>query len=179
MGYYISSYLTDANKVKSIFGSKDILLFEELKTKLSDNLEELNDNFEDEFEEEQNSEEVLRDIINGEIRFPNLNFLYGYIYVLLCETFGEQFFTDADEISAEYFWFVSPDNSAFIPILFSDDFPQIVSIPKEDLITQKKFFIDTQHTPDYRDEYSEDIKAFEEIFDAAMKANKDLVLVCA
>jgi hypothetical protein len=178
MGYYISSYLTDANKVKSLFGSKDILLFEELKTKLSDNLEDFNNSFEDELEGEQSSEEVLRDIINGEIRFPNLNFLYGYVYISLCETFGEQFFTDADDVSGSSFWLVAPENTAFITIPFSDDFPQIVSISKEDLIPQKKFFLDVLNNPDFKNEYTEDIAAYKQIFETAINANKDLVLAC-
>jgi hypothetical protein len=178
MSYYVSSYLTDADKIKSVFSSKSILVFEQLKAKLNDELEDLNNNFESELEGQQKSQEILQDIINGEIRFPNLNFLYGYVYISLCETFGEQFFTDADDVPARYFWLVAPENSAFITIPFSDDFPQIVSIAKEDLIAQKKFFFDTQHNPNHKNEYPEDIEAFEQIFDTAIKANKDLVLAC-
>ena len=61
----------------------------QLVEKLSQDLDVLNSDFEDIINASDNAHAVLKDILNGEIRFPKLAFLYGYVYERLCKYYGE------------------------------------------------------------------------------------------
>lgn len=179
MGYYVTSYLTDSAKIKKIYGSKDAKLLNALLNDLSEELDTLNDDFDfdDEIDENKNSQKVLADIINGEINFPELDYLYGYVYEKLCEYFGEIIAPPNDEFSTNYYWEIPKETyKAFIPIPFSSDFPEVYSIYAEDLQLEKaKFLALTERKGVDVDYLKTEKEDFEFVFNKAIEENKDLV----
>ena len=176
------SYLTDATKVIAVFGSKDQELLAELTKKLSKQFDELNDWFEDEITSENNAQEILKDIVNGEIRFPNLGYMYSYVYEKIVEHYGKIFFPtnmEYNEYSTNYYWDVPKEETykAFMPIPFSDDFPEVYSIEKENLKAEKALFLSvTKRSDDVDEDYLKiEKEGFEFAFDKAISKNKDLV----
>ncbi|MCX8534239.1 DUF7691 family protein [Chryseobacterium luquanense] len=179
MGYYVTGYVTDSANIKNLYGSKDQEILTSLLNELSDSLDELNDDFDfdDNLNEEKNSQAVLTDIINGEIRFPELAYLYGYVYEKLCEYFGEIVDSPNDEFSTNYYWEIPKETyKAFIPIPFSSDFPEVYSIYAADLQTEKSKFLALTERKGVDSDYLKTEKEdFEFAFNKAIKENKDLV----
>jgi hypothetical protein len=177
MSYSVVSYLTDSNEIKKLYGSKDKELLASLLNELSEELDNLNDDFEDDISDDKNSQEVLTDIINGETRFPELAFMYGYVYEKLCGHYGEEIIPPNDEFSTNYYWAVPKQTyKAFIPIPFSSDFPEIYSIPTTGLQKEKDKFLALKKRDGIDEDYLKMEKEdFEFTFDKAIEDKKDLV----
>lgn len=177
MGYYVQSYLTNANAIKQLYGSKDNYQLTTLFKKMADDLDELDTYFADEISNDKNAREVLKDITNGETRFSELAFMYGYVYEKLCKYYGKHILPPNDEYSTNYYCEIPKDvYKSFIPIPFSDDFPEMYSISIDELRLEKERFLALTTREGVDDEYLEsEKKDFEFIFDKAIKENKDLV----
>lgn len=179
MSYSVVSYLTDSSRIKKLYGSRDQALLASLLDELSEVLDELNDefDFDEKIDDDNNSQAVLTDIINGEIRFPKIAYMYGYVYEKLCEYYGRQIIPLHDELSANYYWEIPKQTySAFVPIPFSSDFPEIYSIPTERLAAEKSRFLALTQKEGVDGENLEMEKEdFAFSFDEAIKANMDLV----
>lgn len=172
------SYLTDAEKVKSFYGSKDAAALEELYKALQEDFESLDDFFDGSSEGWQPAREILTDIINGEIRFPKLGYMYSYVYEQLCAYFGGQVFPPGEEYSTVYYYEIEKQPTAFIPIPFSNDFPEVYSISKDKLATEKERFLQVQKIDGINDaglQMEKDDFAF--IFDKAIAEQKDLLFM--
>ena len=113
MSLYIQSYLTDAAKVKKVFGCKNKLFFEKAMLKLRDELDDLDADYDEQINFDKNAKTVLLDIINGKIQFNDMAFMYVHIYEKLCSVFGEQVFPPNDEYSVPYFKAIGLKPSAF------------------------------------------------------------------
>lgn len=174
MGYGVQSYLTDAEKIKKVYASKEITLFESLEKDLKANFERLGNDFKDFLDEKVFPSSILLDIVNGEIRFPKFAFLYGYVYELLCQHYGELVYPP-DEYSINYFWEIPREPKAFIPIPFTKDFPDIYSIKIDELQNEKDRFLQIKEIKGMSAEQIDlEKKDFEFIFDKAIKEKKDL-----
>ena len=121
MSYSVCAYLTEADKVKSVYGARDNLLLNQLKAALKPGLDSLNDYFSDSLNMDMDAYAVLADIVNGEIRYPEIAFMYGYVYEKICNHYGTQIYC------AENLWQLD-SQSTFIPIPLSEDFPYIISL---------------------------------------------------
>jgi hypothetical protein len=171
MGYSVYAYLTDAKKVSSIYGSKDQSVLNELLASLKEDLEDLDNSFPDEINPHKNAAEVLKDIVSGKVSFRDIPFMYGYVYEKICEYFGKQIYV------AENIWELE-EQSAFIPIPFSDDFPYIISIEKTQLKDKKRKFCSLQEGEGIGDsDYEEEMEDLKYIMDEAIEQNMDL-LIC-
>ena len=124
------AYLTDADKVKSVYGACDNLLLNQLKIALKQELDSLNDYFSDSLNTDKDAYAALADIVNGEIRYPEIAFMYGYVYEKICNHYGTQIYC------AENLWQLD-SQSTFIPIPLSSDFPYIISIPVSELESKR------------------------------------------
>ena len=177
MGYYVQSILTDSKKIKSVFGCKNEVLLTQLIEKLYEELEILNSDFEDQINTSVNAHAVLKDIINGEIRFPKLAFLYGYVYEKLCKYYGETVHPPKNEYVTNYYWAIPKETyKTFIEIPFSNDFPEIYSIYFEDLIKEKERFLNLKELNGFENvDLAIAKQDFEFIFDKAIAEKKDLV----
>ena len=171
MSYSVFAYLTDASKVASVFGSNNKKLFNELSASLKTDFEYFDNYFSDNLKPYQSSsEEVLKDIINGKIRFPDIPFLYGYVYEKICEYYGTQIY------NAENLWELE-EQSAFMPIPFSSDFPHIISIENKQLKEKKTKFLALEAGNGIGDyDYEEEIADLTYILDEALEQSKDLVI---
>jgi hypothetical protein len=98
MSYSVYAYLTDAKKMTSVYGSENQNIFDELSSSLRDDLNSLDNYFSDSMTPPENAFEVLKDFINGVVRFPDTPFMYGYIYEKICEYYGERIY------NAENLW---------------------------------------------------------------------------
>ena len=67
MSYSVCAYLTEADKVKSVYGARDNLLLNQLKAALKPGLDSLNDYFSDSLNTDMDAYAVLADIVNGEV----------------------------------------------------------------------------------------------------------------
>lgn len=174
MSYNVNCYLTDAKKIRDTFGCKDAQLHTLLLKQLSANLQELNDDFEDEIDDEKNFQAVLADFINGEIRFPDDGFMYGYVYEQICGYYGE---LAVQELSVPYMESVPQiTHKTFVPIPEPEDFPGIYSIAKEDLLKEKKSFLSAPGMKGVDQEtLTEERQEYEDVFDQAIELNRDLV----
>jgi hypothetical protein len=170
MSYSIHAYLTDSEKVTSVYGSGNQNIFDELYTSLKNDLDSLDNYFSDSLEPPENAFEVLKDFINGVVRFPNIPYMYGYVYEKICEYYGEEIY------NAEYLWELEAQ-SAFVPILFSADFPHIISIKKHQLQDKKKKYLSLKEGEGIGDyDYNEEIEDLIFILDTAIEKSSDLVL---
>jgi len=170
MSYSVHAYLTDTKKVSSVYGSKSQNIFNELSTKFKNGLEDLDNYFSDIINSQQNAFEVLKDIINGQIRFSDIPFMYGYIYEKICEYFGEEIY------DAENNWELDTQ-SAFIPIPLSPDFPYIISIERENLKDKKRKYLSLKQGEGIGGyDYEEEISDLAYILDKAIEKSKDLVI---
>ncbi|MFD2938637.1 DUF7691 family protein [Flavobacterium notoginsengisoli] len=177
MGYYVTSYLTNSSEIKKVYGSKDEKLLTVILNDLSEELDSLNGSFDYAVTENKQSQKILTDIINGEVRFPELAFMYGYVYELLCEYYGEIIFPPNKEYSTTYYWEIPKlTHKAFISIPFSSDFPEIYSIYHNDLEQEKDLFLSIQKLDGINEETLKALKEdFDYIFDIAIEENRDLV----
>ena len=179
MSYSVTAYLTNSADIVKLHGSKNNNLLAVLLDELSEQLGNLNDDFDFDpnIGRDKNSQEVLRDIINGEIRFPEIAYLYGYVYEKLCQHYGAQVGPPNEEFSTNYYWAVPKQTyKAFIAIPFSSDFPEIFSIPVNDLPGEKERFLGLSERKGADEEYLKMEKEdFEFAFDKAIEEKKDLV----
>ena len=173
MSYSVYAYLTDAQKVASVYGSKNQKTFQDLSNSLKEELSDLDSDFQEDTDDKKNAVEVLRDIVDGTIRFPDISFMYGYVYEKICEYFGREIYV------SERIWELE-EQSAFIPIPFSEDFPYIISISKNQLKEKKEKFLSLEEGEGIGDyDYEEEIDDLTFIFDEAIEKSKDLVIfVC-
>lgn len=165
MSYSVCAYLTEADRVKSVYGTCDNLLLNQLKAALKQELDSLNDYFSDRLSTNMGAYAALADIVNGKIRYPEMAFLYGYVYEKICNHFGTQIYC------AENLWQLD-SQSTFIPIPLSDDFPYIISIPVSELESKR---MEYNSLEEGNDEQEMDDLNF--IFDEAVEAQKDLVIM--
>lgn len=70
MSYYVHAYLVDADKVKTVYGSHDMDLLNQLSSSLKEKLDSLNNYFGSEISLSEDAYSVLTDIVNGEKRSP-------------------------------------------------------------------------------------------------------------
>jgi hypothetical protein len=170
MSYSVYAYLTDAQKVSSVYGSKSREIYNELSRSLKNDLEDLNGYFSKDTGPVQNASEVLKDLINGKIRFPDIPHMYGYVYEKICEYFGRQIY------ASENMWELEKQ-SAFMPIPFSAHFPYIISIKKSRLDEKKKKFLSLKEGEGIGDyDYDEETGDLTYILDEAIEQSKDLVI---
>ena len=92
MSYSVCAYLTEADKVKSVYGTCDNQLINQLKVALKQALDTLNDYFSDSLNTDKDAYAALADIVNGEIRYPEIAFMYGYVYEKICNHYGTQIY---------------------------------------------------------------------------------------
>lgn len=170
MSYSVYAYLTDAKKVTTVYGSKDKILLGQLYQSLKDKFIDLDKSFPEQVNDQRNSLAILQDIVNGKIRFPEIPFMYGYVYEYICEYYGRPIFSN------KYLWELDKQ-SAFIPIPLSSDFPYIISINADSLYLKKKQYLSLEEGQGLGDvdyEGEKDDLAF--IFDEAMERKMDLVI---
>ena len=171
MSYSVYAYLTEVDKVKPIYGACDDLLINQLKASLKQELDRLNDYFSDSLNTDKDAYAVLADIVNGEIRFPEITFMYGYVYETICCHYGKQIY------NAENLWQLD-HQSTFIPIPLSDDFPYIISIPVHELESKREEYMSLQEGDGIGDyDYEQEMDDLNFIFDEAVEAQKDLVIM--
>ena len=160
MSYSVCAYLTEADRVKSVYGTCDNLLLNQLKAALKQELDSLNDYFSDRLSTNMGAYAALADIVNGKIRYPEMAFLYGYVYEKICNHYGTQIYC------AENLWQLD-SQSTFIPIPLSDDFPYIISIYSS--------LQEGNGIGDY--DYEQEMDDLNFIFDEAIEVQKDLVIM--
>ena len=80
MSYSVCAYLIEADKVRSVYGACDNQLINQLKVALKQELDSLNDSFSNSLNTDKDAYAVLADIVNGKIRYPEIAFMYGYVY---------------------------------------------------------------------------------------------------
>lgn len=171
MSYSVCAYLTEADKVKSVYGAHDNLLLNQLKAALKPGLDSLNDYFSDSLNADMDAYAVLADIVNGEIRYPEIAFMYGYVYEKICNHYGTQIYC------AENLWQLD-SQSTFIPIPLSDDFPYIISIPVSELESKRTEYNSLEEGNGIGDyDYEEEMDDLNFIFDEAIEAQNDLVIM--
>ena len=166
MSYNVVAYQVDENKIASVFGSEDDAFLDRFLSKYKNEIEEQEDDF-----ETQSYTAHLSKIINGELSDDQDNYIYGYLYEMLCQEFGELIEHDAflsclDEI-------IEDNHKAFIPLPENEDWPEFYSIPFQALALGRQTFLNAQA-------YANDanyIKVVNLIFDTALKNKKDLVFL--
>lgn len=112
MSYSVIAYQVDSTKIKALWGSKNFDFVASFKSEYRTELDDLVD------ESDEDSADVyqacLMDIVNGEINSDNDSYLYGYLYELLCQKFGEMI--EHDEFMS-FLGDVTPLNyHGFIPL---------------------------------------------------------------
>ena len=171
MSYNVYACLTDAGKIKAAYGSRDTALLSQLASSLKKELDELNEYFSDSLNTDKDACVALVDIVNGEIRYPEIAFMYGYVYEKICSHYGKQIY------DAENLWQLD-SQSTFIPIPLSDDFPYIISIPVSELESKRKEYTLLQEGDGIEDyDYEQEMNDLNFIFDEAIEAQKDLVII--
>ena len=170
MSYSVYTYLTDAKKVMYVYGSKDKQIFNRLYQSLKDGFDQIDSSFSDRINNKNNSYAILENIVNGKIQFPEVPYMYGYVYEKICEFYGYPIFND------EYIWQLD-NQSAFIPIPFSQDFPYIISVGTKSLQHKKEQYLslkEGQGIGDY--DYDQEREDLTFIFDEAIERNMDLII---
>ena len=163
MSYSVCAYLTEADKVKSVYGTCDNQLINQLKVALKQELDTLNDYFSDSLNTDKDAYAALADIVNGEIRYPEIAFMYGYVYEKICNHYGTQIYC------AENLWQLD-SQSTFIPIPLSSDFPYIISIPVSDLESKRTEYTSLQEGNGIGDyDYEQEMDDLNFIFDEAVE----------
>ena len=129
MSYSVCAYLTEADKVKPVYGARDNLLLNQLKAALKPGVDSLNDYFSDSLNTDMDAYAVLADIVNGEVRYP-------------------------------------------------DDFPYIISIPVSELESKRMEYNSLEEGNGIGDyDYEQEMDDLNFIFDEAVEAQKDLVIM--
>jgi hypothetical protein len=176
MDLYIQTFLTDAEKLKKVFGCKNKLFFEKILIKLQDELDDLDSDYEKIISFTKNAKAVLLDIINGHAQHNDLSFMYVMIYEKLCGVFGEQIYCPSDEYNLQYFNALQLKPCALIPIPLVDETPFIYSVAFADLQTEKEKFLAISKPNNITDsDFAAHQADFGYAFDQAIKQNKDLV----
>ena len=171
MSYYVYAYLTEADKVKSAYGTCDNLLINQLKASLKQELDRLNDYFSDSLNTDKDAYAVLTDIVNGKIGYPEIAFMYVYVYEKICSHYGTLIY------NAENLWQLD-SQSTFFPIPLSDDFPYIISISVSELESKRTEYTSLQEGNGIGDyDYEQEMDDLNFIFDEAIEAQKDLVIM--
>ena len=171
MSYYVYAYLTEADKVKSVYGTCDNMLMSQLKASLKQELNRLNDYFSDSLNTDKDAYAILADIVNGEIRYPEMAFMYGYVYEKICSLYGTKIYC------AENLWQLDCQ-STFVPIPLSDDFPYIISIPVTELESKRTEYTSRQEGDGIGNyDYEQEMDDLNFIFDEAIEAQKDLAIM--
>ena len=171
MSYSVCAYLTEADKVGSVYGACDNQLLNQLKVVLTQELDSLNDSFSDSLNTDMDAYAVLADIVNGKIRHPEIAFMYGYVYEKICDHYGTQIYR------AENLWQLD-SQSTFIPIPLSDDFPYIISIPVSELESKRAEYNSLEEGNGIGDyDYEQEMDDLNFILDEAIEAQKDLVIM--
>ena len=184
MSYSVCAYLTEADKVKSVYGTCDNQLINQLKVALKQELDTLNDYFSDSLNTDKDAYAALADIVFGEFSYPEIAelvigeflypeiaFMYGYVYEKICNHYGTQIYC------AENLWQLD-SQSTFIPIPLSSDFPYIISIPVSDLESKRTEYTSLQEGNGIGDyDYEQEMDDLNFIFDEAVEAQKDLVIM--
>ena len=192
MGYATQVILTDATKVRTIFGSKNL---EYLNSLRYDEYEEYETYIEDRFDlstGELSVKKLLENIINGDTNHTyshliqsgqeqwapmSLSAVYGYLFMDICYEFGKPINRNEDKwpMLPQYLDEITPKKKAFFPIPFSDDWPHIVCVERYEFDHYEKVFRDA-----ILDRYPDDedlVKDVDFIFGEARKANLDLCFV--
>lgn len=176
MSWYIKSYLTDAEKLKKVYGCKNKLFTEKIMLKMRDFLDDLDSDYEEQITFEKNASAVLLDFINGKTSFKDINFMYVLIYERLCDIFGEQVFSPNDEYSVPYFKALEQKSTVFLPIPTEKKDPFVVSILHKDLARQKEWYLSLTKPDDMsQKEFDTEQADYAFVFDKAIKEGKDLV----
>ena len=171
MSYSVYAYLTDADQVRKVYGSHDLKMLSHLSSSLKNGLNELNEYFRSDINTSKDAFDVLTDIVNGEIRLPEIAFMYGYVYEKICEHCGVMIY------NAENVWELDKQ-SAFIPIPFSNNFPYIISIPVSELEAKKGKYNTLKEGDGIGGyDYDQEMDDLNFIFDEAIEAQKDLVIM--
>ena len=171
MSYSVCAYLIEADKVRSVYGACDNQLINQLKVALKQELDSLNDSFSNSLNTDKDAYAVLADIVNGKIRYPEIAFMYGYVYEKICNHYGTQIYC------AENLWQLD-SQSTFIPIPLSSDFPYIISIPVSEFGEQADGIHSLQEGNGIGDyDYEQEMDDLNFIFDEAVEAQKDLVIM--
>lgn len=192
MGYAIQVILTDANKVKAVYGSKNM---EYLKSLRYDEYDEYETYIEDRFDlstGELSVKKILENIINGNTHHTyshliqngqekwassSLGAVYGYLFMDICYEFGKRINRNEDNwpMLPAYLDEIITEYKAFFPIPFSQDWPHIFCVERHELDHYEKVFRDA-----ILDRYPDDedlIKDVDFIFGEARNSNLDLCFV--
>ena len=170
MSYYVHAYLVDADKVKAVYGSHDMDLLSHLSSSLKEKLDNLNNYFRSKISPLEDANIVLSNIVNGERCSPHMAFMYGYVYEIICEYYGRIIY------NAENLWQLD-EQSTFIPIPLSNDFPYIISIPMSELENKKQQYTALEAGNGIGDyDYEEEMDDLNFIFDEAIEDQKDLII---
>lgn len=167
MGSNVWAYQVDAKKIKEKWESNDDGFIEYFFKKYYEVIDEQIYLFEI---TESVYKEHISNILKGNTPRTKDSYIYGYIYELLCEEYGEMIEHD-DFIS--YLEDITDNcHLAFIPIPKNRDFPQFYSIYNQDLEVVRNEILNND------EEYLKDsnfINTVNLIFDTALKTNKDVV----
>ncbi len=192
MSYAIQVILTDANKVKAVYGSKKM---EYLNSLRYDEYEEYATYIEDRFNlssGELSVKKLLENILNGDTSNQYtylilqgqekwarsaLGAVYGYLFIDICYEFGKRINRNKDNwpMLPAYLDEIITEYKAFFPIPFSQDWPHIFCVERNELDHYEKVFRDA-----ILDRYPDDedlIKDVNFIFGEARKENQDLCFV--
>lgn len=170
MSYSVYAYLTDAKKVAAVYGARDSILLNQLYQALKDDFVDLDESFPDQINDRNRSYIILQDIINGRISFPKVPFMYNYVYEKICEYYGQPIYNN------EYVWQLD-EQSTFMPIPLSKDFPYIISIESKLLYIKKKQYLLLEPRKGIGDyDYNEEREDLTYIFDEAINRDMDLVI---
>ena len=169
MSYSVCAYLIEADKVRSVYGACDNQLINQLKVALKQELDSLNDSFSNSLNTDKDAYAVLADIVNGKIRYPEIAFMYGK------EKKCNQKKTQNNK--TENLWQLD-SQSTFIPIPLSSDFPYIISIPVSELESKRTEYTSLKEGNGIGDyDYEQEMDDLNFIFDEAIEAQKDLVIM--
>jgi len=168
MSYNVIAYQVDKIKIKEIWGSNNNEFSDYFLNKYKVDIEEQLSWFEI---EEDIYKNCLNDLIKGKItQEPDLNYIFGYIYEMLCQEFGEMI-KHADFLSI--LEGVTEDNyKAFIPIPKNEDWPEFYSVEFENIENSRKLFLDVNEEYAKKVDYINQVNL---IFNTALKNKKDIV----
>lgn len=167
MSYNVIAYQVDAEKVKAVWGSKDQQFLDRFLSKYRDEIAEQEEQL-----DVKGYAACMANIINGtsSAEDDEDNFIYGYLYEMLCQEFGEMVrHDDFLDIMED----VTPSNhKAFIPIPKNDDWPEFYSVPLEELEQGRQVFLGSDEPYTKETSY---IQTVNFIFDTAVQNHKALV----
>jgi hypothetical protein len=172
---FVSAYFVKADAIKSLFGSRDAALHEQIVAHIYKKYTDA--------EADAIEFSILRDLIfNGEIRFPKEKEEYGYVYMLICEYFSGELLPAFDDTDGYLMGCVEEyydRNSLFIDIPSSPRDHTIYSIPFKNLKEDKMKLLNFEKLDGYTDEErNAALKKIEFIYDKAIEEKNDLVLFC-